>query len=81
LYALADTCLVLGKGAGRRVDIDGANAEIIVKPIGSAGSTDALNQRGSVGWKVNGYAAAITNENYIYKYYCCSALDGAKAND
>lgn len=75
------TCLVLGKGAGRRVDIDGANAEIIVKPIGSAGSTDALNQRGSVGWKVNGYAAAITNENYIYKYYCCSALDGAKAND
>jgi len=75
------TCLVLGKGAGRKVDIDGNTAEMIVKPIGSAGSTDALNQRGSVGWKVNAYTAAITNENYIYKYYCTSALDGAKAND
>lgn len=75
------TCLVLGKGAGRKVDIDGSNAEIIVNPVGSAGATDPLRQRGSVGWKVNAYAAAITNENYLYKYYCCSALDGAKAND
>lgn len=74
------TCLVLGKGAGRKVDIDGNTAEMIVKPVGSAGATDALNQRGSVGWKVNAYAAKITNENYIYKYYCCSALDGAKDN-
>lgn len=75
------TCLVLGKGAGKKVDIDSNTAEMIVKPIGSAGSTDALNQRGSVGWKVNGYTAAITNPNYVYKYYCASALDGAKAND
>lgn len=75
------TCLVLGKGAGRKVDIDGSNAEIIVNPIGSAGSTDPLRQRGSVGWKVDAYAAKITNENYIYKYYCVSGLDGAKAND
>lgn len=75
------TCLVLGKGAGRRVDFNGSNAEMIVKPVGSAGATDPLNQRGSVGWKVDGYTAAVTNSNYIYKYYCCSGLTGAKAND
>jgi len=75
------TCLVLGKGAGRKVSLNGDNTEMIVKPVGSAGSTDPLNQRGSVGWKVNGYTAAVTNSNYIYKYYCGSALTGAKAND
>lgn len=75
------TCIVLGKGAGRRVDFNGSNAQMIIKPVGSAGATDPLNQRGSVGWKVDGYTAAITNAAYVYKYYCVSALDGAKAND
>lgn len=73
-------CLFLGRGAGRRVALGQENAEIIVKPIGSAGSTDPLNQRGSCGWKVNGYTAAITNPAYIFAYYCTSAITGVKAN-
>lgn len=44
-------CVELDNGAGK--------PEIIVKPNGSAGSTDPLNQRASAGWK-NCFTAVIT---------------------
>ena len=44
-------CVELDTGAGK--------PEIIVKPNGSAGSTDPLNQRASAGWK-NCFTAVIT---------------------
>lgn len=74
-------CLFLGKNVGKRVAIGSENAQMIIKPVGSAGAGDPLNQRGSVGWKVNGYTAAITNPAYIFAYYCTSAITGVAAND
>lgn len=47
----AYACVELENGAGK--------PEIIVKPNGSAGSADPLNQRASAGWK-NCFTAAIT---------------------
>lgn len=47
----AYSCVELENGAGK--------PEIIVKPNGSAGSTDPLNQRASAGWK-NCFTAVIT---------------------
>lgn len=45
--------LMLGSNAFGVVDISGsATPEFIVKPIGSAGANDPLNQRGTTGWKV-----------------------------
>lgn len=45
--------LMLGANAFGVIDISGsATPEFIVKPIGSAGADDPLNQRGSSGWKV-----------------------------
>lgn len=38
--------------------------EIIVKPLGSAGADDPLNQRGSVGWKM-ALATSVTNSAWI----------------
>ena len=74
-------CLFFGKGFGKKVDINGDNARIIVKPVGSAGATDPLEQRGSVGWKVDAYTAAVTNPAYVFKYYCASGITGVAAND
>lgn len=44
--------LIIGKDAYGVVDVDGSSKpEIIVKPVGSAGAEDPLDQRGSIGWK------------------------------
>lgn len=50
-----------GKDAYACIDLEGGagKPEIIVKPNGSAGSADPLNQRASVGWK-NCFTAVIT---------------------
>jgi len=42
----------------------GKNVSIIVKPAGSSGALDPLNQRGTIAWKVRGYGASILHENY-----------------
>lgn len=38
--------------------------EVIVKPLGSAGADDPLNQRATVGWKMS-LAESITNSAWI----------------
>lgn len=38
--------------------------EIIVKPIGSSGALDPLNQRGSIGWKMS-LAIKVLQSNWI----------------
>lgn len=46
--------LVIGLDAYGKCAFPGqSQVEFIVKPVGSAGSADPLNQRGSVGWKVS----------------------------
>ena len=71
-------CMFLGKGAYKVVDINGDNAKIIVKPNGYG--DDPLEQRASVGWKVDAYAAAVTNAAYAYKLYVTSNITGVAAN-
>jgi N4-gp56 family major capsid protein len=55
--------LIMGRGFYGSVSYDAMGNEIIVKPVGSAGTSDPLNQIGSVGWKAN-LAVAILNENF-----------------
>ena len=43
-------CLFLGKNAYGVVDLS-EGTEVIVKPRGSSGTADPLDQRSSVGWK------------------------------
>ena len=48
--------------------------ETIIKPQGSAGSTDPLNQRGTVGVKVAAYTAKVLNPLWLIKIeHCVSA--------
>jgi N4-gp56 family major capsid protein len=54
---------LLGDGYYGEVTLAELGDDIIVKPVGSAGADDPLNQYGTVGWKTS-YAAAILNGNF-----------------
>ena len=56
--------IVFGKDAYGVVDLDGAAAKTIIKPLGSAGTADPLNQKATVGWKAF-HSVAILNEDYM----------------
>lgn len=66
--------IFLGKDAYHVIDVAGAGVEIIVKPIGSSGSNDPINQRGTVGWKVPMFGAKRTIEQYIWRFESGSSL-------
>lgn len=45
----------------------GDNAHVVVKPHGSAGTADPLNQVATIGWKVDGMAAVILNNDWLIR--------------
>lgn len=60
--------LVFGKDAYGVVDIDGKGAvQLIVKPHGSGGTADPLDQRATVGAKVTAYTAVVLNDSWLVK--------------
>lgn len=60
--------LIFGRDAYGMVDVAGSGAlQIIIKPHGSAGTSDPLDQRATVGAKVAAYAAKILNELWIIR--------------
>ena len=67
--------LVFGADAYGVVDVAGSGAmETIIKPRGSAGTTDPLDQRSTVGAKVAAYAAKVLNPLWLVKIeHCVSA--------
>ena len=73
--------LILGDNAYGVTDVEGNNMEVIVKPKGSAGTADPLNQRSTVGWKAM-ETAEILIENYMVRIESCSPKYSplAKAN-
>ncbi len=56
--------IILGQEAYGVVKLGSKEAEFIVKPLGSAGTSDPLNQRGSVGYKYP-FATRLLNDNWI----------------
>ena len=72
--------LVMGKEAFGNVKVNGEDAHLIVKQLGSGGTTDPLDQRSSIGWK-SYYAAKILQEEWICRVECGSGLsDISEAN-
>lgn len=60
--------IVLGADAYGIVDINGSgNIQNIIKPLGSAGTTDPLNQRQTTGWKVMAWAVKRLQELAIVR--------------
>ena len=58
--------LIMGANAYGTTEVTGGGLETIVKPKGSAGTADPLNQRSSVGWK-GMKTAEILIDNYIVR--------------
>ena len=64
--------LFFGQGAFGMADIEGMQStkpSIIIKPCGSAGTSDPLNQRSTEGWKVM-FAATILDNLAVVRYEC-----------
>lgn len=61
--------LVLGEKSYGITKISGnGNVQTIIKTLGSAGTADPLNQRQSIGWKVNAFAVKRLYEEAIARY-------------
>jgi N4-gp56 family major capsid protein len=60
--------IMLGANAYGTVEIAGeGDVQNIIKPLGSSGATDPLNQRQTSGWKVNAFAAKRLQELAIVR--------------
>lgn len=60
--------IVFGQNAYGTVDIEGSGAvQSFVKPLGSGGTADPLNQRSTIGWKVPAYTAVILQPDWIVR--------------
>lgn len=56
---------IIGKNAYCIVNLSAGNAHNIVKPFGSAGTGDPLNQRATSGWK-SMFVSRILNDNFMH---------------
>jgi len=64
--------LILGQNAYGITDLQGEGLKFIVKPFGSAGSADPLDQRATSGWKA-WTTAKILNDSFMLRIECaCS---------
>jgi N4-gp56 family major capsid protein len=61
--------VVVGTEAAATVPLSGQNLTNIIKPVGSAGTGDPLNQQGTSGWKYAG-ARKILNDNWLIRIEC-----------
>lgn len=65
--------LIFGANAYGALNVSGDAAHVIVKPKGSGGTEDPLDQRSSVGWKAF-FAAKVLMEEYMLRMEVCSEL-------
>lgn len=58
--------LIIGEDAYATVEIEGGGMEMIVKPLGSGGTSDPINQRSTAGWKAM-HVSKILVPQYIVR--------------
>jgi N4-gp56 family major capsid protein len=61
--------LVFGQDAFGIVELSGTNLQTIYKPLGSAGTSDPLNQQQTMGWKVT-FGTKILQQAFMLRYEC-----------
>ena len=62
--------IVLGQYAYGVTSLKGAKPRVIVKPAGSAGTADPLDQISTVGWKLDGFAAKLLQPEFAVRIEC-----------
>jgi len=65
-------CYLVGEEAYGITDLSADQAKIVVKPRGSGGTSDPLNQFSTVGWKA-AIAAKVLDVSRLVKIYCASS--------
>lgn len=71
--------MVLGANAYGVTEIQGGGLQHIVKQLGSAGTSDPLNQRATAGWKAIKAAVRLV-EQYMVRIETCSTFNDGEAN-
>lgn len=66
--------LFIGKNAYGTTDVEGGGLQNIVKQLGSAGTSDPLNQRATTGWKATKVAEILTEE-FMVRNEVCAAFE------
>jgi N4-gp56 family major capsid protein len=61
--------IIMGQHAYGTTRVSGEAIKNIIKPLGSAGTADALDQRATSGWKAT-FVAKILNDAFIYRIEC-----------
>ena len=62
--------IVLGQYAYGVTSLKGAKPRVIVKPAGSAGTADPIDQISTVGWKLDGFAAKLLQPEFAVRIEC-----------
>ena len=62
--------IVLGQYAYGYTSFKGAKPRVIVKPAGSAGTADPLDQISTVGWKMDGFGVKMLQPEYAVRIEC-----------
>ena len=62
--------IVLGRYAYGLTSLKGAKPRVIVKPAGSAGTADPIDQISTVGWKLDGFAAKLLQPEFAVRIEC-----------
>lgn len=74
----AYSTIVLGANAYGVTDVDGGALQTFIKPLGSSGANDPLNQRATVGWKASKCAVRLM-ESFMVRIESASSFN-AEAN-
>lgn len=72
--------LVLGKDAYKTVEIEGEGMHTIIKPHGSGGTSDPLNQRATQGWKTT-HGIGITGQTNMVRIESTATLNTEPQNN
>jgi len=59
--------LVFGKNAYGVIELENGNMHSIIKPKGSAGTSDPLEQISTIGWKVDGFVAKVLQSLWLLR--------------
>lgn len=69
--------LVIGKDAYKVLEIEGQGMQTIIKPLGSGGTADPLNQRATQGWKTT-HGIGITGQTCMVRVESTASLSTEK---
>ena len=79
-------CLILGRYQGEMgtkiVKLEGyGEPKTIIKALGSAGTNDPIDQKGSIGWKCMGWGGTVLYPEAVLVYECLATKPGAEFDE